>query len=88
MGKPQGSLKRSALWAARGAWWLVTPWRWPERVRFMRARAAAEPPRPFEVVQNLARRLVRIGGAPQLAVAAEDAAAEAVPMAAVEVAAL
>ena len=40
----------------------------------LRARAAAEPPRPFEVVQNLTRRLVRVGGAPQLAVAAEDAA--------------
>ncbi len=58
MGKPQGSLKRSALWAARGAWWLVTPWRWPERVRFVRARAAAEL-RELELARLLARTTER-----------------------------
>lgn len=39
---PEPSLRRYARRVAKGAWWLVTPWRLPERLEFLRRRAAAQ----------------------------------------------
>lgn len=39
---PEALLKRYARRAAKGAWWLITPWRMPQRLAFLRQRAAAQ----------------------------------------------
>ncbi len=65
MGEP--TLRRFARRVAKGAWWAVTPWRTPERVRFMRERAAADA-RTAETAALVAREEARVawrrGGKP------------------------
>lgn len=61
------SVHRYVRRVAKGVWWLATPWRMPQRVKFIRERAAAEE-RAAELARfaelEQVRRLVRQRGAP------------------------
>ena len=57
------ALRQQGRRAAKAAWWAATPWRLPERLRFMRERSASLRPVPLDLMSDAA--LLRAAGLPR-----------------------